>query len=198
MTDNKKEEIVEEVVETEEDVQQEDSIEEVEEKDGKKKKFFKKPKYDVTKDPLYIELKEENEKLLDQLLRKQAEFENYKKRVMEERQRDRKYALQDFLMEAIETLDIFDKAVSIPTEDELLKKYLSGFIMVNNRLKNILENYGVVQIDCLNKPFDPSVHSALETVEVEGVESNIVVEVVMTGYMYKDRVLRPAMVKVSK
>ena len=64
--------------------------------------------------------------------------------------------------------------------------------------KNILENYGVVQIDCLNKPFDPSVHSALETVEVEGVESNIVVEVVMTGYMYKDRVLRPAMVKVSK
>ena len=198
MTDNKKEEIVEEVVETEEDVQQEDTIEEVEEKDGKKKKFFKKPKYDVTKDPLYIELKEENEKLLDQLLRKQAEFENYKKRVMEERQRDRKYALQDFLMEAIETLDIFDKAVSIPTEDELLKKYLSGFIMVNNRLKNILENYGVVQIDCLNKPFDPSVHSALETVEVEDVESNIVVEVVMTGYMYKDRVLRPAMVKVSK
>ena len=198
MTDNKKDEIVEEVVETEEGIQQEETIDDVEEKDGKKKKFFKKPKYDVTKDPLYIELKEENEKLLDQLLRKQAEFENYKKRVMEERQRDRKYALQDFLMEAIETLDIFDKAVSIPTEDELLKKYLSGFIMVNNRLKNILENYGVVQINCLNKPFDPSFHSALETIEVEGVESNIVVEVVMTGYMYKDRVLRPAMVKVSK
>ena len=70
--------------------------------------------------------------------------------------------------------------------------------MVNNRLKNILENYGVVQIDCLNKPFDPAFHSALETVEVEGVETNMVVEVVMTGYMYKDRVLRPAMVKVSK
>ena len=63
---------------------------------------------------------------------------------------------------------------------------------------DILENYGVVQIDCLNKPFDPSFHSALETVEKEGVESNVVVEVVMTGYMYKDRVLRPAMVKVSK
>ena len=70
--------------------------------------------------------------------------------------------------------------------------------MVNNRLKNILENHGVVQIDCLNKPFDPNFHSALETVEVEGVEANIVTEVIMTGYMYKDRVLRPAMVKVSK
>ena len=70
--------------------------------------------------------------------------------------------------------------------------------MINNRLKNILENYGVVQIDCLNKDFDPAFHSALESVEVEGIEAGKVVEVVMTGYMYKDRVLRPAMVKVSK
>ena len=48
---------------------------------------------------------------------------------------------------------------------QTLRNFLSGFVMVNNRLKNILENYGVVQIDCLNKPFDPSFHSALETVE---------------------------------
>lgn len=166
--------------------------------DINKKNGSKKHKVDVTKEPEFIALKEENAKLLDQLLRKQAEFENYKKRVSEERQRDRKYALQDFLMESIETLDIFDKAVNFKTEDQTLKNFLSGFVMVNNRLKNILENYGVVQIDCLNKPFDPAYHSALETVEVEGAESNIVVEVVMTGYMYKDRVLRPSMVKVSK
>ena len=181
--ENKTEEVVEEKVET------------TEEKDTKKNK---KTKFDVEKDPKYISLKEENEKLMDQLLRKQAEFENYKKRVAEERQRDRKYALQDFLYDAIETLDIFDKAVNVKTDDDKLNKYLSGFIMVNNRLKNVLENHGVVQIDCLNKPFDPNFHSALETVEVEGVEANIVTEVIMTGYMYKDRVLRPAMVKVSK
>ncbi len=185
MEENKKEEVLEEVT----------SEEQVEETPKKK---TKKSKIDITKEPAFIELQEENAKLLDQLLRKQAEFENYKKRVLEEKQRDRKYALQDFLMESIETLDIFDKAVSFKTDDQVLKNFLSGFIMVNNRLKNILENYGVVQIDCLNKPFDPSFHSALETVEVEGVESNLVVEVVMTGYMYKDRVLRPAMVKVSK
>lgn len=184
MEDNKKEEIIEEVTSEEEN-------------DTPKKKC-KKTKVDITKEPLFISLQEENAKLLDQLLRKQAEFENYKKRVAEERQRDRKYALQDFLMESIETLDILDKAVSFKTDDQVLKNFLSGFIMVNNRLKNILENYGVVQIDCLNKPFDPSFHSALETVETEGVETNTVVEVVMTGYMYKDRVLRPAMVKVSK
>ena len=185
MEDNKKEEVIEEVT-GEEQVT-----------DTPKKKC-KKSKVDVTKEPEYIALQEENAKLLDQLLRKQAEFENYKKRVADERQRDRKYALQDFLMESIETLDILDKAVSFKTEDQVLKNFLSGFIMVNNRLKNILENYGVVQIDCLNKPFDPSFHSALEAVETEGVEANIIVEVVMTGYMYKDRVLRPAMVKVSK
>ncbi len=162
------------------------------------KKEKKKKHYDVKNDPEYLKLQEENAKLLDQLLRKQAEFENFKKRVNEERIKERKYALNDFLLEAIETLDIFDQAVSVKTDDEKLKKYLSGFIMINNRLKNILENYGVVKIDCLNKPFDPTFESALETVEVEGVEPGIVTEVVMTGYMYKDRVLRPAMVKVSK
>lgn len=188
MEDKKKDEVVEEVIE--------ETTEQTQDEPTKKKP--KKVKVDVTKEPEYLALVEENAKLMDQLLRKQAEFENYKKRVAEERQRDRKYALQDFLMESIETLDILDKAVNFKTEDQMLKNFLSGFIMVNNRLKNILENYGVVQIDCLNKPFDPTFHSALETVEAEGVETNIVVEVVMTGYMYKDRVLRPAMVKVSK
>lgn len=172
--------------------------EEIEVKKEESKKHQKKKHFDVKKEPEYLELKLENEKLLDQLLRKQAEFENYKKRVNEERIRDRKYALNDFLMESIETIDIFDKAVSVKTDDDKLNKFLSGFIMINNRLKNILENYGVVQIDCLNKAFDPNFESALETVEVDGIEPGIVVEIVMTGYMYKDRVLRPAMVKVSK
>ena len=65
-------------------------------------------------------------------------------------------------------------------------------------IKNILENYGVGQIDCLNKPFDPSYHEAFEVVEAEGVESDTVVAVLTEGYMYKDRILRPSVVKVSK
>lgn len=143
-------------------------------------------------------LEEEIASLKDQLLRNQAELENFKKRMNEERIKDRKYAMYDFLMEAIETFDIFNKAVNVKTDDEKLKKYLDGFKMIDSRFSNILENYGVKAIDCLNKPFDPSFHSALDTIEVEGVEPNTVVEVVMTGYTYKDRVLRPAMVKVSK
>ena len=95
-------------------------------------------------------------------------------------------------------VDIFDKAVNIKTDDEKLQKFLSGFVMVNKTFKQILERNGVEQIDALNKPFTPTYHSAIETVKVEGVEPNTVVEVIMTGYTYKDRVLRPSMVKVSE
>lgn len=150
-------------------------------------------------------LKEENEKLIeenanlkDQLLRELAELENFKKRINEERTRDRKYALSDFLMELIDVVDIFDKAVNIKTDDEKIKKFLSGFVMVNKSFKQILENNGVAKIEALDKPFDPAYHSAIETVKVEGKESNIIVEEIMTGYTYKDRVLRPSMVKVSE
>ncbi len=166
---------------------------EVNEKEENSSKDVKEKKPNKVK-----KLEDEILSLKDQLLRNQAELENFKKRMNEERIKDRKYAMYDFLMESIETFDIFNKAVNVSTDDEKLKKYLDGFKMIDNRFSNILSNYGVKQIDCLNKPFDPAFHSALDTIEKEGVEPNTVIEVVMTGYMYKDRVLRPAMVKVSK
>ena len=143
-------------------------------------------------------LKQEVENLKDLLLRERAELENFKKRNNEERIKDRKYAWTDFLMELIDVIDIFDKAVNVKTEDEKLKKFLSGFEMVNKTFKQILSNNGVEQIEAIGKPFNPSFHSAIETVQVEGVEPNMVVEEIMTGYTYKDRVLRPSMVKVSE
>ncbi len=143
-------------------------------------------------------LTEEVAKLKDQLLRELAELENFKKRSNEERIRERKYALSDFLMELIDVIDIFDKAVSVKTDDEKFQKFLNGFIMVNNNIQQILEKNGVKKIEAMGKPFDPTFHSAIETVKTEGVEPNMVVEVIMTGYTYKDRVLRPSMVKVSE
>lgn len=143
-------------------------------------------------------MKKENAELKDQLLRNLAELENFKKRINEEKIRDRKYALSDFLMELIDVVDIFDQAVNVKTDDEKLQKFLKGFVMVNNSFKQILKRNGVEQIDALGKPFDPTYHSAVETVKVENVEPNMVVEVMITGYTYKDRVLRPSMVKVSE
>ena len=90
------------------------------------------------------------------------------------------------------------EARNIKTEEEKIKKFLSGFVMVNKSFKQILENNGVTKIEAIGKPFDPAYHQAIETIKVEGVEPNMVVEEIMTGYSYKDRILRPSMVKVSE
>lgn len=190
---NAQEDVVEKTLEE----NAEETIIEEEKIDKQKNKKTKKQKK-VEDFEEYQLLVEEVAKLKDDLLRNRADLENFKKRNNEERIRERKYALKDFLEDLIDVIDIYDKAVNIKTDDEKLNKFLSGFIMINNMLKQKLANYEVKQIDALNKPFDPLYHEAIETVEKEGVEPNIVVEVVMTGYIYKDRVLRPSMVKVSK
>lgn len=136
--------------------------------------------------------------LQNELLKDRAEVENFKRRTNEERIKDRKYAMQDFFTEFINTVDIFDKAVNVQTDDEKLKKYLIGFTMVNTQMKQILENNGVTKIKALGEKFNPAYHAAIETVKCEDQESGIVIEEIMTGYMYKDRVLRPSMVKVSE
>lgn len=136
--------------------------------------------------------------LNDQLLRNRAELENFKRRSNEERIRERKYALQDFFTEFINITDIFSKVVNSKTEDEKLQKYLTGFQLINNQIQDMLAQYGVKPIAALKQKFDPSFHSAVETVWVEGVEDDIIVEEIITGYMYKDRILRPSVVKVNK
>ena len=133
----------------------------------------------------------------NEMLKDRAELENFKRRMNEERIKDRKYANQDFFQELIDILDVFDKAVSVKTDDPKLQNYLIGFNMVNMQLNQILENYGVKKIKSVGEKFDPMYHSAIETIETDEVEPGIVMEEVMTGYTYKDRILRPSMVKVS-
>lgn len=184
------EEVVEsETEEVEEEIQQ---INETEEKPVKEKKKIKELKEQIAN--LELELANvKNEMLLDR-----AELENFKRRTNDERIKDRKYANQTLLSDMINVIDIFDKAVSSNTEDELLKKYLLGFKMINMQLQQVMSDYGVHKIKDLGEKFNPNIHQAIETIEVEGVEEGQVVEVVMQGYMYKDRVLRPSIVKVSK
>lgn len=133
----------------------------------------------------------------NEMLKDRAELENFKRRTNEERIKDRKYANQDFFQELIGILDVFDKAVSIKTDDPKLQNYLIGFTMVNNQLGQTLENYGVKKIKAIGEKFDPMYHSAIETIETDEVEPGVIIEEVMTGYTYKDRILRPSMVKVS-
>ena len=178
------EEVKEEFVQKEENVEKEESVE----KSNKKNKYKERIK----------QLEEELANVKNEMLKDRAELENFKRRTNEERIKDRIYANQSLVSDLIEITDIFDKAVSKQPEEEMLKKYLLGFSMINSQIQQIMENYGVKKIDALNKPFDPNYHEAIETKKVEGVDSNIVIEVVREGYMFKDRIIRPSMVKVSE
>ena len=140
-----------------------------------------------------------NLELKDKLLRNAAELENFKRRMNEERIKDRKYASYDLVNDLVSILTNLDKCVNMETEDPMLKNFLIGFRMINNQLFDRLYQDGLEEIKVnVGDEFDPNIHHAIETTEVEGIESNIITEVVQKGYKYKDRIIKPAMVKVNK
>ncbi|MDD4077681.1 MAG: nucleotide exchange factor GrpE, partial [Bacilli bacterium] len=144
------------------------------------------------------ELTAEIKKLNDLYLRTLADAENYKKRINEERIRERKYGAQRIFEKMISVLDVFDQALNVETDDQKLKNFLIGFTMINKQLKEIAEEEGVKKIEALNQKFNPTYHHAMEVEYNEEKDDNIVLEVYQNGYTYKDRVLRPALVKVNK
>ncbi len=144
------------------------------------------------------ELKEEIKRLNEALLRNRADLENFKRRTQEERIRERKYAHQDLFEDLLEVISIFDSTVNVETDDPKLKKFLIGFKMVNKNFNQVLEKYGVKKIDALNQKFDHNYHEAVEEVVNDELEPGTIVSVQMNGYCYKDRVLRPSRVVVSK
>ena len=138
--------------------------------------------------------------LEDEQLRSKAEFINYRKRLEDEQVRLLKFCNEDLIKETLPILDNFERAISMDDanlEDEV-SKFLSGFKMIYCNLVNILKNYGVVEIDGNNKPFDPVYHEAIMTEKRDGVETGMVLEVLQKGYILKGKVIRPAMVKVSE
>lgn len=140
----------------------------------------------------------ELEKYKDLYFRTLADLQNFKKHIEEERIRERKYASQRVIEKLIYSMDIFDKALSIKTDDEKLKSFLIGFEMINTSMKQAMEEEGVKKINSLGKKFDPKYHHAIETSYDETVEEDIIVGETQSGYMFKDRVLRPALVIVNK
>ena len=169
-------------------LENEETVDEVKEKTSKK---VKKLEEEIDK------LKEENKKLKDQYVRTLADTENFKKRIDEERIRDRKYGSQRLLEKLIVSLDIFDKAVNMKTDDPNLNNFLIGFQMINNNINQVLEEEGVKKIKATDK-FDPRYHDAIETDYDETKEEGTILMVIKDGYMYKDRVLSPSLVKVNK
>ena len=143
-------------------------------------------------------LEQEILSLKDKLLRNAAELDNFKKRTNEERIRERKYASCDLVLELVNIISNLDKCVNMETDNEMLKNFLTGFKMINNQLFDCLYNDGLEEIKAENVMFDPSVHQAMSQEEDETKESGMILEVLQKGYKYKDRVIKPAMVKVNK
>ena len=138
--------------------------------------------------------------LEDKLLREKAELVNYRKRKEEETSRMLMYSNEDLAKSLLPIVDNFERAINMDDdnlEDEV-SKFLSGFKMIYCNLINTLEKYGVKAIDGANKPFDPTYHQAIMTEKRDGVEPEMVIEVLQKGYLLKDKVIRPAMVKVSE
>lgn len=152
---------------------------------------------DINEESEVERLNKEVDKLKNDYARAYADTENLKKRLMAEAEQTRKYRIQSFAKEILPVIDNLERALKseVHESDESFKK---GIEMTYNQLIAALKNEGVEEIDCLNKPFDPNLEQAIMQEKAEGVESGIVIEVLQKGYMLKDRILRPAMVKVSE
>ncbi len=136
----------------------------------------------------------------NKMMMAQAEMINFKKRKEEETSNILKYANQDLILEIIGVLDNFERALNLDDNNlnDELSKFLVGFKMIYASLKEILNKFGVEEIEALNKEFDPNIHQALMVDKDLEKEDNIVLDVLLKGYKLKDRVIRPASVKVNK
>ncbi len=144
------------------------------------------------------QLKDENADLNDRLLRLQADFDNYKRRMKKEKEMDFKYKSQELATEIIPVLDNFERALQTGADNENVASFVDGVEMVYQQLQQALEKVGVTEIEAEGKEFDPTIHQAVMQVEEDGYDSNQVIEVLQKGYQLKDRVIRPAMVKVNQ
>ncbi|NMA05793.1 MAG: nucleotide exchange factor GrpE [Acholeplasmataceae bacterium] len=176
----------------------EETKEEVKEeiKEEKEKKPKKKTKQDLERE--IDELKLENLRLAEKVLKALADSENYKKRLNHEREIEKKYSNMYLIERLIPSLDQLRLVTSYNVEDEALKNYLIGFKMINDQLYQVLEDDGLKVVDGLNQKFDPKYHHAIEKVCDKERENGIIVSQTQVGYMYKERTIRPAMVVVNE
>jgi molecular chaperone GrpE len=140
-------------------------------------------------------LRAERDALVDRLARMQAEFDNARKRAAKEQQDYRDYALVDAIKAIIPVLDSFDRALQTsPAKSE----FHAGVELIQKQLQDALAKIGVRPISAKGEQFDPRYHEAIEMVDTDAVPDHHVIEELQRGYKLKDRLLRPAMVKVAR
>jgi len=144
-----------------------------------------------------LALKEEEARsYYDRLLRLQAEFENFRKRMAKEKAEFTKYANEELVKNLLPVLDNLERALASAEQQKDFEGLSKGVEMIFKQLYEILKKAGLTDIEALHQPFDPVVHQAVARTESSEVENNTIIEVLQKGYYFHDRVLRPAMVKV--
>lgn len=150
------------------------------------------------KDEEIASLKAEVEAKEEQYLRLYAEFENYKRRIQNEAQTQKRYQAQKVLTDVLPALDNFERALKIEGDDESFNALKKGVEMVYESLLKALEDNGLEKIKTEGEQFDPNFHQAVMQDENPDFESGQITEELQAGYQLKDRVLRASMVKVNQ
>ena len=143
------------------------------------------------------EAPDEIEDLKNSLLRLQADFSNYRKRVDKEKVDTINYANEDLISDLLPVIDDFNRAFVAAENQGTNLELIEGFTMINKNLLSILNSYGLEEIESDGQTFDPNFHQAILTEESEK-ESGIVLETLQKGYVLNEKVIRPSMVKVSE
>jgi len=185
----------------------------------------KTPKKKLTPKELDKKLNEQEERLLEQeetlqkiikerdeykdnYIRNLAEVDNFRKRIQKEKEEYQKYALSEFLLDLLQVYDNLERALKAGTaNNEQLEppqkeakneiSIVSGVEMIYKQFSDILKKYNVVEIDALDKPFDPNLHQALSKEEREGIAEPVVVEVYQKGFLYNGKLLKATLSKVA-
>lgn len=144
------------------------------------------------------ELEGKLEEADNRYLRLQADFDNFRRRSRIELEASAKYRAQSLITDLLPAIDNFERALKMEVENEQAKSLKQGVEMVYRSLLDALKNEGVEVIEAVGKEFDPHLHQAVMQAEDENYGPNIVVEEFQKGYMLKDRIIRPAMVKVNQ
>ncbi|MDQ7092280.1 nucleotide exchange factor GrpE [Desulfosporosinus sp. PR] len=140
--------------------------------------------------------KEKSDEHYNQLLRLQADFDNYRKRTQKEKTELIKFASEHLVNELLPVLDNFERAVSSAQNNPDFAAFSQGVEMILRQLQTALSKEGLKAMEAVGQPFDPNLHEAVLRVESDEHEENTVVEELQKGYFLKEKVLRPSMVKV--
>lgn len=143
---------------------------------------------------------EEIAKREDAVIRMRAEMENVRRRAKDEVSKAHRYAIDNFVKDLLPVIDSLERGLEAANEvgGEIAAKMIEGMQLTLKMFSEVLVKFGVQVIDPKGEKFDPARHQAMSAQEQDGVEANVVLEVFQKGYLLQDRVLRPAMVVVSK